>query len=103
MQLRPLYTSTPRHFKIMQTHRGGSKNTGKSTKVEQWMRTKPMMPGFYWVRCDEGRKTRPEVKEFAVDELPHGNGGIEPVYGPYSTEGWDWFSGPIPPPVGWGS
>jgi hypothetical protein len=64
-----------------------------------WTREKPTRPGFYWVRNDTGAKTIPEVKQFAVEgEYAITPGAIEPVYGPFSTDGWDWFAGPLYPP-----
>ena len=76
---------------------------GEDVKVSPlelfWTREKPTRPGFYWVRCDAGSKQIPEVKQFAAEgEYALTPGAIEPVYGPFSSDGWDWFAGPLYPP-----
>jgi len=63
----------------------------------KWTNTKPTEPGWYWVKATRDGKSHrdPEIRLFEKTSE-----GLEPYGGPYSTFGWDWFSGPIPIPKG---
>ncbi len=58
---------------------------GKPITPDELLRIALGDTGGQAIRCREG--------EYAITP-----GAIEPVYGPFSTEGCDWFAGPIYPP-----
>lgn len=65
-----------------------------------WTKTKPTEPGWYWVRMtdDNGRRYGPEIHCFELSRHNLNPAAPEPIDGPWSREGWEWFAGPIPEP-----
>lgn len=65
----------------------------------KWTSQKPMECGYYWVKGKRPH-TNPRMMRFVIGKLLHGNmSRIQPEDGPLSTEGWEWFAGPIPKPI----
>lgn len=61
----------------------------------RWTREKPTKPGWYW--CYSAG-TEKQILDFGF-HYGHDQ-GLQPRSGQFSTQGWEWFSGPIPEPTG---
>ena len=60
-----------------------------------WTREKPTKCGYYWVKS---RLHYKRITRFIISPVIGDSSHIEPQDGPLSTQGWEWFCGPIPSP-----
>ena len=63
-----------------------------------WTKTKPTKCGYYWVKGKAPRHHNPQILRFRIIAKMGGGQCVQPESGPLSTEGWEWFCGPIPKP-----
>lgn len=60
---------------------------------------RPKVCGFYWVRSNRNPWRQWHIRRFVRMKSPSPDCQlIQPEDGPFSTEGWDWFAGPLNPP-----
>lgn len=57
-----------------------------------WTQNKPTKEGYYWVK----RTLRGKAEIHYFENFEHF--GLQPTRGRYSTQGWEYFSGPIEKP-----
>ena len=70
-----------------------------SALLEGWTKTKPTKCGYYWVKGKAPRHHNPQILRFRIIAKMGGGQCIQPEGGALSTEGWEWFCGPIPKPA----
>ena len=65
-------------------------------RVQMWTKEKPTEAGWYWVRS---QRHPAQIRNFQLPLTnPSKDAQPQPVDGPYSSDGWEEFAGPIPCP-----
>lgn len=64
----------------------------------KWTTQKPSECGWYWVK-GKVPHNNPDIMRFVIMPIINNSSRIQPQEGPLSTEGWEWFAGPIPKPI----